>query len=443
MDNNHHSFALAESTLKIAYEGVVFRIIWYDNEMLFVTHRKIRPQKSRWGSSPTFPEMYAAANGPSAEELFDTTKPHSTSCYVILVVHPSLLVATRQRINAPYIVLLAHHQMESELDPALTGPGTPTFPVRTSLTGLVNEPCIVDPPALTLEQANAHLEVGYYKKFTPDDQRMGMGEAIILYRMEGVDVIDVVKIHSPSYEWRSYLRGNNPNIWHRFFELLNLVRKGLKSEDDWNNMEKKLVMFPLYDETSIQDYYERNKMILTFPRGPRSYRTNKDEYHNRDSRVHLLWINFVVSLPAHFQGEALGFLAQYKRSRAEVTKWLQDLELKNRDLTEIKLSNRDLKEIKVLNRAKKIMEDARQSSRRAIAEGTNSTPKNAHVGLPKLIKSSLRNFINKEEGTSLYKIIRLRKLMLNPPAITPADDSVENSSGASTSEPSIAASSSE
>ena len=49
-----HNFPVQDTSIKRVFEGVVIRDIWYNNRRYRITHRKINPLRSRWGSSPYF-----------------------------------------------------------------------------------------------------------------------------------------------------------------------------------------------------------------------------------------------------------------------------------------------------------------------------------------------------------------------------------------------------
>src|SRR5437763_8501385 len=110
-DDVNHIFS-GDYHIKRIFEGVVIRVIWYKSKLYRITHKKINPVRSRWGSSKPFISMYEEAGGPSAEQLFDTSKPYSSTCYHFLVVSPELLVGSRQKVSCPYIVCIAQHTMD-------------------------------------------------------------------------------------------------------------------------------------------------------------------------------------------------------------------------------------------------------------------------------------------------------------------------------------------
>lgn len=405
-----HNFLLEEAIIKRVFEGVVIRVIWRKNKLYRITHKKINPIRSRWGSSRSFIEMYEAAGGPSAEQLFDTTKPYSSTCYDFLVVDQSLLVGTRQKVDSPYIVCLAQRNMDIKRPDDEVAPGKASFVTTNIIGGAVNESIIHDPTRLSLSEANHHLKYGYYSEFHVDDLRQLTGEAVIIYRMTNGAITDIVKVHSPSYEWRLNMRGNNPNIVNQFYSLLNSVYSDINNEEDWDKFKNRFITFPLYNETSLIDLYIQNGSILMIPSGE----VSKDDYSTRDARVHLLWMNYLLSLPPHVQQNALHILTNFKNDRNDVISWLQTLEENTKNIETSELPDR----------VKGLISSSRRLARGRISNHTNYSAKGSFMKLPLLIKQTIRNLINKENGPSLYGLVRDMKLARNPPK-TPQDTPVQ------------------
>ena len=339
--------------------------------------------------------MYEEAGGPKDEELFDISKPFSSSCYVFLVVHPALLVGTRQKVNKPYVVFLAHQKMELNRDPEEVAPGLNAFTMTETIGGSVDEPFIYEPKPLSIEEANRHLKFGYYNSFETDNPKQLTGEAVIIYRLVDGVIADIVKVHSPSYEWRIIMRGNNPNIVHQFYCMLTMVYNDVSTPAHWAEFQSRFILLPLYDEGSVKSLYDQTKMILTIPSG----KIDPKDYADRNSRIHLLWLNYLLSLPPHIQGDALNILSNFKVDRDAVISWVQDLEKSTNDI-----ENADLPD-----RVKGVIGSARRLSRDTIANGKNYSAKGSYIKLPVLIKSTIRNLINKENGPSLYSLVTAMK----------------------------------
>jgi hypothetical protein len=403
IDKEGNGFIFNESNVIInkLYEGVVIRVIWYNNKCFFLTHKKINPLKSRWGSSKYFLDMYKEANGPTAEQLFDTSKPYSNTCYFFLVVDKSLLVGTRQQVERPFISLLLKKTLNINRDNSECSDGICSFNISDNMGGINNESCILKPENLTVEEANAHLTYGYYKKFDVKDKRQLTGESLIVYTMENGNIKNMVKVNSTSYEWRVNMRGNNPNITHQFYSLLNSVYADLKNNNSNEKLKQKLVLYPLYNLLSLKNYYRSNNGIINLQVINEKYAL----YITRDERIHLLWINYVVSLPIHLQEQGLDIISNFHIEKVSVVEWLTCLEIKYPN-TQINSQNLPI-------RAKNIILTARKLANERITKGENYSANGNLIKLPILIKSTIRNLINKENGTSLYTISKQMKKIYN------------------------------
>ena len=164
-NNTSHVLPIGNIIIKPVFEGIVMRIIWHKKKCYQITYRKINPYRSRWGYSKTFTSLYQEAGGPAPEQLFDTTKSYSNTVYDFLIVDQSFLIASRQRVNKPYLVFLTKRTMNIKRPVDETASGTIKFEMREKITGIVNESFILNVKSFTLEEANKHLMFGYYNKF--------------------------------------------------------------------------------------------------------------------------------------------------------------------------------------------------------------------------------------------------------------------------------------
>lgn len=393
-EQNKHVFN-ADANITRIFEGVVIRVIWFNNKLYRITHKKIFPVKSRWGNSKYFINLYEEAGGPVAEQLFDTTKPFSDTCYHFMVVDPSLLVATRQRVSAPYIVCLEKQTIKLSRDVGEIAPGKSTFETVDKIGGLVNKSMIHMPKKLTISEANKHLKSGYYKSFPVGDERLTTGEGVIIYHKENDVITKVLKVNSKSYDYRCTMRGGNPNIVNQFYTLLSCTYPDITGNDAWEALQKKFVIFPLYDVEVIKGQFDKSKVILTLGTGE----LDKRNYESKEARIHLLWINYVVTLPANFQEDALEILDNFHEDKKNLCEWLATLEINVKNIDESQHGAH----------VKRIINAARTLSRQKIKSGQNKSAKGADIPYPTMVKKTIRNLVYKEKGGSLYQMIREMK----------------------------------
>lgn len=401
-NNLVHSFPVETTTITRVFEGVVLRAIWHNSKLHLISHKKLDPSRSRWGPSSSFTEMWEEASGPKAEDLFDTSRPYSSTCYVFLVVHPQLLVGTRQSIQAPYIVHLSTNAMPVSYPADQVAPGRMTIETDSDITSQVTTPFIHSPLSLTLESANYHLKYGYYHASDPEDIRQLTGEAVIMWREEDGEIMDIVKVHSPAYEWRCQMRGNNHNIRNQFYSLLNIAYPDIARDDaNWQRLQDRLILLPRYSASSIAELYNQNGSILLIPQTE----VFREDYGTRDDRIYLLWMNYLLSLPSNHQASVLNLYTEFESDRKEAIAWVQDIERRQEKIEDTEYADC----------IKRIIKSSRRLARQRMQEGNNRSVRGATMNLPTLIKTTIRNLIYKEYGPNLYGIIRDMKAEKNPP----------------------------
>ena len=400
VDGINHKFLLTDKDVyvKRVFEGVVIRVIWYNNKMYRITHKKINPTRSKWGNSKRFLDIYDESNGPTAEQLFDTTKPYSSTCYHFLAVDNSLLVATRQKMTVPYLVYIERQEVFLQKPDTDIATGIPTFPLIEQITGTVTQSGIYNPRQLNINQVNKFLKYGYYKPYDAPDERQLTGESVIFYKKVDEAIVDVVKVNSTSYEWRSNLRGGNHNIVNQFYSKLNMVYGDIKEESQWEKLKSNLILFPLYSFDDMKNLYDVGKGILLIGIDE-NFKPTKEMYNTRQSRINLFWTNYMLALPISHQEAALELLENFTTDRNNLINWLCTLE-------------NNVKIISEPDHCKyivRIINFARKSANEAVKDGTNLTQKGQVLNYKAMIKRKIYDLINKERGTSLYAMIREMK----------------------------------
>lgn len=389
-ENKACMFPVEETIIKRCFEGVVMRAIWHKGKIHYPTHRKINPYRSRWGSSKSFLSMYQESGGPDAEQLFDTSKQFSSTCHIFLQVHSALLVGTRQQVKNAYQVYLGNKEYPNDREDNAIG--HENFCTNEKISGIVNESYVHKPSMLNIDEANKYLRCGYYTSIDLKDDRQGTGEALIMYHIKDGKEIKMLKIHSPSYEWRSTMRGNNPNINNQFFLLSNCSYHNMENNADWLNFQKRFVLFPLYDSEILKGFCEKHGGIINLAIDS-SATANK--FSSRESRLHLIWINYIFSLPQHLQSQALGLLNQLTTDKKDLINWLYKF---NSD-------NEDLEKVESYPNTKKIIATLRLQKKSPHFK----TYKSNVVNIERYI---LKGLVDREKGVNLYKLV---KEMKTPP----------------------------
>lgn len=383
-DENGHVHTFNRYVIKKAFEGVMMRVIYHNGEVYHLTHKKIRPMKSWWGESPFFQKIYHEAGGPKDEELFDLTKKYSPLCYVFLVVHPSLLIATKQVVNKPYLVLLNINTMYNP-----TNCPYPINDVDFNLNAhlmikyispsVVDESYIHVPPMLSLEEAHVHLQQGYH------ETSVTSGESLMLYQYnEHNQVIDILKVDSINYHYRFQLRNNDPNPYHQFFNLASSSYQSLTYYPHYIDFLNKFIVYEDVDVDTIKEYVLQGPLLSL-----KQTVLTEEQKKNRFYLLKQIWFNYLLSLPYHYQKQAVNYYEQFLKEREEVIGWLQ--------------RNTDLKpDVKLPDRAVSLIKSAKQT-----AESLKQNGKTNNVN--QKTKEIIQNFIYKEYGTSLYSLVKAMK----------------------------------
>lgn len=386
-----HETGVPKMAIKPIYEGTVLRVILYKGCVYKLTHRRIRPMKSRWGNSEFFPTIYTKGGGPKDVELFDMSKNYSPYCYAFMVVDPKLLVASKQIVKSPYVVFLSHHQMypvgescpfpQDETETNINA----KFTVLDGFGQMVDRPCVIVPPTFSLEQANHHLAYGYYKNMKSQDIRTEFGEAVMMFQYDKHgNVTDMVKVNGLSYDYRVTLRGNDPHAYHQFFSLVDYSYTSLAYYPNLVTFCEKFIIYEDYSKESLALVVNDGVMKL------RTTTLTEEQKKDRNYLLRMIWLNYVVALPVGLQVNALDYYDQLIEERSKVISWLQS-KIHN---TEEKLSPR----------ATSLIKSAHQ---RAFNDINAGKYKKEEYDLA--VKNAIEYYINNEHGTSLYSLIKSMK----------------------------------
>ena len=420
-----HHFPLVDTFIGRVFEGVVFRVFKYEGKVYFSTHRKISASRSRWGNSLPFIQMYKEAGGPSAEDLFPEDVDYSPWCYVFLVVHKDLLVGTRQQVKQPYVVHLVTNRVQVPTEAGLRvdtnlakDPSTLPGAKRTNgepmvVSGLMDNPCLICPGTLSVEEANRHLAHGYYgavDESLATDPRQGTGEAVILYHIDRTSqrILDIVKVYSVPFNWRVTMRGEDPNVYHRFCSLLDRTFANINSADDWKRFSTQHILFPRYDKQALIDQYDAAGYLLTIPEES----VDASDFAQREQRLTLMWMNFILSLPPHLQETGFGYLDRLDKDRKDLEAWIRGLEAKSFKKEHRKDSSDS--DADLPPRVTSLIQQARRESRKKEKSGNNYSRGGKYMSRPGLIGATIQNLLAKEQGPSLYKLIKAMRVATTP-----------------------------
>jgi hypothetical protein len=416
--------------VKTGFEGTLLHVFKHDGKVYHSTRKRLDPSRSRWGHSITFMEMYWKLGGPKDDELFDPTTYYSPYCHTFIMVHPDVLVASKDNVGEGYLVYLGPKQMWSLnykecpykqkqedgslfpgvtqeefdndprpnagwIDPALHVPETVSD--MSEATTYEAGRTIFSPHNLSFEEANRHLMFGFYDPFegyTELDKRMLPGEFVVIhYTDEKGAVVGMVRVQSTAYNWRLEMRDNNPNLLHRFFQLLNGSYIQYNTEDGQRRYNSLYPVFTPYAKESVQTRIKNDGPFVVWPQDP-NFQVG-DYLFTREGRMYNIWLAFLNDVPLHSQYEVSHYLDYLYNNRNEVIGWLRQLE-----------SRGHLDPTVISSRAINIIETSRRFARDAVKQGRNVTADGKRLSTKQLIRRNIRNLIMKEEGSSLYRLVK-------------------------------------
>ena len=384
--------------IKIGFEGPLIQIFKHNGKVYHATRKRLDSGKSRWGNSKIFEEIWKELEGPADDTLFSVDKKYSPYCHTFIMNHPDVLICTKDNVGRGNLIYLGPKQMYS------TEPGHCPYPLdevdtelRVPNTVSSYDPSsegksIHSPENITLEEANKHLLFGFYEGFEGYqflDSRLLPGEFLIL---EDTRSHMMYRVESPSYAWRAGMRNNNPNFLHRFFELLDLAYLRNTDEDEKKYMSS-VPILTTYDVDSLRQNISANPMIVW----PQNTEVVEPLPKNKDEKLYNIWQCFLVSVPLCRQTAVVEFFDHLLKRRSEVTSWIISLSSQMDKIDILKFSAR----------VQDILIKTRSFASEKVRRGENVDRKTRVVRtVEDLTQENIRNFISKEKGSSLYRIIR-------------------------------------
>jgi len=421
LNGTEHIINPEQLKIKIGYEGTIMRVFKHGGKVYHSTHRKLDTSRSKWGNSITFEEMYRQLGGPDDDVLFNTESEYSPYCHIFLMVHPDVLNVTKDNVGSGYMVYLGPKELWS-YDPENSpykqtskegNPLTPDWendprPNAGWVDATLRMPETVDtlpadrtksrllaPFNISFEDANQHLRYGFYKPFDDHnlDPRLRTGEFVMLYKINSSGQISgLLRVQSTAYQWRTEMRANDPNLLYRFYQLLN--GSYIQTEFPEGLAEYKL-RYPImtrYSVNSIQQHIVDNGPFIVWPM---TQPTTDELIKTKDDRLYNIWLCYLMAVPLHRQYDVSKMYDNLINNRSKVIQWLRTLN-----------NTVDIGDLEIPDRAKKIITVAREFARDRTAKGNNQDRYGKLRSIDDLTRDNIRNLIMKEEGSSLYRLVK-------------------------------------
>jgi len=323
--NTRYFFKPDRYKIYAGFEGSLMRVFMYNGKVYHTLYKQLNPTRYGWGKSKDFMTLFYELGGPSNDVLFDTTKKFSPWCFTFVISHKDLLVATKQDIRSDgYLVLLEVTKLwetlpnvpPEEIDEELRM----NFEYVEEMPSVITKPFIYKPKPLTIEEANRHLSHGYHQSVVTFDNRLSMGEFVIMHRLDDAgNTIDLVKVVSPAYAWRTSMRNNDPDLYRNFCRLTNFTHQTTNLPEEIISFSEYIPLLSLVPISEVKDML-RTGPILTLPETNSSDPKYQQSMQNARGRLHNLWLAYILSLPLSRQKEVADYFETFIAGRDRLIK---------------------------------------------------------------------------------------------------------------------------
>lgn len=362
-------------------EGTVIRVFFHNGKTYYATHRKLDASQSRWITTKNFSEMYDDLGGP--RDLFYGSGDFSTvyqldTVYYFLVCHSEVQIVTQH--GAGRIIFLG--TMEGSFGVLTVCSATVGHGDNTTVDRLLER--FPRPTPLSLEAANAVLEGNQHP-----DYRLSHGDFVVITDKAASRTI---KVMSRSYNWRSNIRNDDPNLEHFWFCLssdAHLTGKRMLNDRDF------MVRYPIVkivDRRLIFNMINREEDIPMDLADETS-----DILRSCHKRIQLIFQIVVHILPPCQKSKMVAIYTEFFGHRKNTTDWLYSIYYGKVDTKQFEVVRSGKSQG---NRVKQIIDEVTR-----FAEERNRNQLNPKL-LPfdRLVFENIVNLIAKESGNSLYRV---------------------------------------
>jgi len=320
---------VSKSVWRLGFEGVLIRVFLHAGKAYFSTHHKLNifESGSKICNSITFAEIYTQLGGPTQEELFGNAK-YSPYVYFFILYSPEIALVNKDQMAKGVLVYLGNQinwipsQTSIPAEDINIDQWTSTR-VTSDLGVAKGQRLIYQPALLTLDQVNHHLKYGFYNEFSDSDidPRLRLGEFVIIYKYPDnpTDNIQILRIQSSAYAWRSRIREYDPNLLFRWYNLADTRFINTQQQSGEIEFQSRMPVFPKHNISSIIELVLKGPLLI-WPDGEISVQLIKLP----EDKLYQSWAAMVMSVPLHQQREAAGLWDKYIRSRKHVVDWLFD-----------------------------------------------------------------------------------------------------------------------
>lgn len=317
-----------------AFDGTLLRVWKYGGELMVSSHKKITTDKSHWGTSQTFRSLFNRYMEVAGMDPMRIAQDDMVANFVL--VNRDLMVASKFPIES----------METDGFLIFTGYTTPNNTASGNTTigqrswdfpydlpsvkfyGTLPKVTVFGPWSLEENMINRVLQNGFHNfPAKAQSDPLCLGESVIIsYAMtdsDGSTHRNHIRISSPAHIRRERIVGNDPNIHHRAYTILDESYYPKKGGDTY------LDRFPPIENLTDEQIGILNRDRVPIVEGPINGSTptmeeltdKKDEKsHEKRYRNAMMW--YALSLSQIHQLYALSKISVVLRERKFVAEFL-------------------------------------------------------------------------------------------------------------------------
>jgi hypothetical protein len=238
-----------------------------------------------------------------------------------------LLAGSKQIVKSPYALYLGSNENYLNYDSCTFGHCEFECVELHTPQKIMDEPGIYKVKPMDIYTAEKFLNKGFNPELfnTNEDSSVieNIGESLlILSKDKRGFVTQSIKVNSSSFQWRCDIRENNPNLKHQFYAFLGELYNISNSNHFIQAMaEKDLFHFEPFNLYELEVLYKS----MGSPVSVSFKETKTPNYSHPDSRVHVLFLNFFISLPYHLQLQAFAIYKEFYSSRNDLLNFVSNV----------------------------------------------------------------------------------------------------------------------
>lgn len=381
-----YAFQRKNIEMRMGFEGTIIRVFYFNSKMYISTHRLIDAENVTINKGKyTYGQLYKILNGPSAEDLFDTTKKYSPYCHVFLISHIDLLNVTKMNIDdSGFLVYMGAKRMYDASDIKNSFNPNDVSLIKKNINVLedlneiidhlsegksfvdsngkhivLSNPVIVGKKSFdeiatykdtyivkekvdenlvrqylydSNEMLNKLLTTGFSKPRDVTNELLQYGEFINIYVYNDSGVLmNIYKYVSNSYEWRNFTRESKYSFYERAIYLITDSKSSYINNDLYKKAYPAMKKLNKLDININLNDKEKIKQVD-------SWGLKSETYNNlsiEKSKFYNTWQCLIYTLPHSHISEGYNIFKYYEEDINNLVYYLHDSRNYNKGISEM------------------------------------------------------------------------------------------------------------